>query len=762
MLLAAVLFATGADSVAAQATGTTRDWFAFRDSLAAHTDVAALHRLQAQLPTPGAAASPDALIARGLIRLRVYEVTGESVDGELAKDVFERGVERFSRVAWMHYGLALAQQARARAGPGEGLTVGASLAEILGRDPRARARAAAQRALEIDPSWAPPAVLIAELAVEDGRDRSALEDAKLALAGVRAAGGETPQVARALADVQTALGEYAEAETSAAGTDAASSHARAVALLLQAGREGEGARTYFATVDVLDGITAERVYRDVETIVAPDEAADWRAADLAGRRLWFHRFWGRRAAGSAVTEADRLAEHYRRLALARREYLRNSRRGVDGAGVLLSESWSSGSPFDDRGIILLRRGVPQQIVETRLDGVLPNETWVYADLAGRGNVLFHFAALRGSRDYNLVSSLLEALEPKLDPVLDKVRFDRAVLTLLEDRAAFEPGYQAAAGRLRSLLLSLPAEEVRVRDATEIRNLVKRTVERVDADYRQEARVALAADVHAARFDRALAFHYDLVTFRAPFGRTDLTALFAVPAQDLGAQEAAATFVYPVNISVILMDTLTDAVIRRDTMQRVTTPAPLRAGEFLRLHVTLPVTPSEHTVYRVVAASPAIGSGSVETGARTLRDYSGLELQISDLVLATADSAGDWTRGDLRLALTLPRRFEPGRPFTLFYEIYNLDADSPYRTQIRVDPVDAGGAWNAVKRLFGSGSPRIDLRFDDIAAPADDGAIRQLRNLESELPPGRYRMRVTVTHAATGQRAENETTFEVIR
>jgi GWxTD domain-containing protein len=584
------------------------------------------------------------------------------------------------------------------------------------------------------------------------------------LLAVAAAGGEGAVIARALADVQTALGDYREAETAsfAGGSGPASLHARAVALLLQTGRESEGTAVYFRAVDELDAATAERLYRDLEAIARPNEAADWRVADVAGRRAWLHRFWSHRAAESGVTEAERLSEHYRRLAVARREYLRNSRRGVSGSGVLLSESWVDGSPFDDRGIILIRRGVPGQIVQTRMDGVLPNETWVYPDADGSGNVLFHFVALRGTRDYTLMSDLMQALDVKLDPVVDKARYDRAVLTLLEDRAAFEPGYQAAAGRLRSLLTSLPESEVRVRDATEIRSLVRRTTERVDADYRRAARLALAQDVQPARFDRPLDFLHDLFTFRAPFGRTDLTAVFALPAQGLAAEEESGRRVYPVALSVILVDTLTDAVTRRDTVQRVVTTEPLRAGDWLLVHLTLPVSPSEHSVYRVVARSPAVGSGSVYAGTRTLRDYSGMQLQVSDLVLAQPDSAGDWVRGDLRLALTLPRRFQPGRPFRLFYEIYNLERDAPYRTQLKVDPVEGGGAAGAVKRLFGGGPPRVDLRFEDVAVPGPDGAIREFRSLESDLPPGRYRMQVIVTHARTGARAESETLFEVIR
>ncbi len=741
----------------------TREWTSYRDSLRALSDVPALQRLQSRLPMPGMATTPEPLIERGLIRLRIAEVTHDATDAQLAREAFERGADRFPRVTWMHYGLALAYagEAAARLNQENGITVTHSFAEILGKDPKSRARKAAQDALELDSLFAPAAVLLARLAVDDGRDHGDIVAARQALLGLRRNGQATPEVNSALAEVETALGDYHQAEAALdEGGSAPTLVARAQALLLQPGRDDAGAAAYFAAVDTLDAASAERLFQDVGVIATAAEVADWEHADLSGRRFWLHRFWERRAADSGVTPAERLAEHYRRLALARRDYLRNSRRGVNGSGVLLAETATGGSPFDDRGVVLLKRGLPERVVSTRSDGLLPNETWIYRAPDGTSNQLFHFVALRGSRDYSLVSDLLQALDGAVDPIEDKARFDRAVISLIEDRAAFEPRYQAAVARLRADLLTFNTGS-RVIDQTEIRRMVHTEVESVDAEYRRQARQALASDVYVARYDRELPFHFDVFTFRAPFGRTDLTAAFAIPAEGAAALEEQGRRVYPVALSIILQDTLTDDVTRRDTLVRIATAQPLHAGDFLRAHVTLPVLPSDNTVYRVVARSPVVDAGSVFTGTTRLKDYTGAGLQVSDLVLASPDSAGDWERGDLKLAVTLPRRFQPGHPFTLFYEIYNLAADAPYRTHLTVDPVQGGGALGSVKRLFGGGPPHIDLRFEDRARPDVTGALQELRRLGTDLPPGRYRMRITVTGVQTGERAESETVFEVV-
>jgi hypothetical protein len=473
--------------------------------------------------------------------------------------------------------------------------------------------------------------------------------------------------------------------------------------------------------------------------------------------LWIERFWSRRAAESGVAESERLAAHYQRLALARRDYLRNSSRGVDGSGILLSQSWVDNSPFDDRGLVLLKRGLPHTVVRTGSDGVLPNETWIYPGLE-TGNQMFHFVALRGSRDFSLVSDLLQALDPVLDPIVDKSRFDRAVITLISDRGAYEPRYQTLAARLPSELTTL--REANVLDAIGIRSMIGTMVSDVDADYRREARVSLSGDSYTARFDRALPFHYDLFTFRAPFGRTDLTAAFAAPTEGVAALEFDDRLVYPMAVSIILMDTLTDEVVRTDTILRIRPDRIIGPGEFVRGYVTMPVVPSEHTVYRMVVRNTPIDAGSVHAGDITLRDYTGLQLQISDLVLATPDGNGHWRRGSVALDVTLPRRFEPDNPFTLYYEIYNLEPDDAYSTHLRVEPEGGGGILGGIRRLFGGGT-RVDLRFDDRATLADDGAVREIRDLGSELPPGRYRMTVTIVNERTGEEAESTTTFEVV-
>lgn len=736
----------------ADAQAQRPDYDALRDTLSELRDVPLLYRLERAGGT-GTVTTAEPLIRRGLIALRIWELTSDRADAERARGVFEQASERFAADAWSHYGLALALahgpdvRLPSPGGVLDAVTVGQSFAEILGRDPKSRARRALRRALEIDRSFAAAAVLLSDLAVADGgRRRELIEEARTALLAAHTAGGATTESARALADMQIALGNYAAADAAASGVaeDAGTLRTRAIALLLQPSTTDEGAAAYWRGVGMLTADAAERYYADLEVLVLPSEAADWRVADVAGRRLWLERFWQLRAAEGGVTVTERLVEHHRRLASARTGYVRNSIRGTDGQGVLLAGT-TDRFPFDDRGIVLIRHGAPLAVTTTGTRGVLPNETWVY-DLPGQGRQLFHFVALRGTQSYVLVSDLLQAVDP--GAASNVVERNRAVVGLVADRAPYDSRYQAVVARLRQTLEQYPTLPL---DGTEVRSMLERT----DADYRRGARAAMHTDSYARRYTGDLPFHYDVFTFRTAEARTDLTAAFALPARMLEPISSATGTVYTVRLSVILVDTLSDAVTRRDTLHQVRVARPLNDDEFVRAHLSVPVLPSEHAVYRIVAADAASGRGRIEIGRHTLRDFTANRLMISDVVLAHPDSAGDWRRGEARFALALPRRFAADRPFTVFYELYNLPADSAYTTRISVRPLSGGG----IRRLFGGGGSKIDVRFDDVARTDALGHVQETRRLASDLRPGRYHMEISVT-TRDGRTVTTATEFEV--
>ena len=738
------------------------DFSALRDSLAGITDVPLLFRMERSVAPAGTAATVEPVVRRGLVALRIWELTRDRDDANRSRDVFETATERFPEERWSHYGLALARAYGPEIGlslPGNVLgsvTVGQSISEILGRDPRSNARRSLRRSLELDPAFGEAAVLLADLAVMDGgRKRELIEEARDALRGVQAVGGADAGTARALAEMEMALGNFAEAgavtegAVSANAEDAGVLRTRAMALLLQPGLTEAGAAAYWRGVDRLNDEAAGQYYTDLEVLATPTEAAEWRNADLEGRRMWLRRFWEMRAAGGGTTPGERLAEHYRRLTTARARYVRNSGRGTDGVGVLLDGEEQHDFPFDDRGIVFIRHGEPRSIVRTGQRGALPNESWFYT-LPGQGDQLFHFVARRGSQNFSLARDLLQAMDPAHG--LDASARASLVLSLVADRAPYEQRYQAILPRLTRLLRAAPNIDV---SSTEVRSLL----EVADAEYRPGARAAMRTDSYLRTYTGDLAYHHDVFTFRTPESRTDLTAAFAIPAGDVDVRSVEGGVEYAVRLSVIVTDTLLDVVTRRDTVHRFRFARRLADGELLRTNVSLPVQPSDDAIYRLVVADSASGRGRLVTGSSDVRDYAEAGLMVSDIVLAHPDSVGDWRRGGATFALALPRAFERERPFTVYYEVYNLPADRSYSTRIVVEPAGERGFLSRLGGLFGGGGAIINVGFADVSAPNADGVVAETRRLASDLAAGTYRMTVTVT-TADGGSAVTESTFVV--
>ena len=745
------------------ARGQSRDAARFRDSLRTISDVTALRRLERSLELPTVAHTVGPVLERGLIAQRLWEISSDREDARRARDAFQQAVRRFPEEPWAHYGLSLTLadgpeiRLTALGGVLSDVTIFQSVSEIFGKDPRSKARSAARKALDLKPDFGDAAILLSELALADGgRSMALVREARDALLETKAAGATSPSVTTALARMETALGNYSEAarvsEAAATAGDATALKARAQALFLQPGSETEGGQLYARALESLTAEAADAMYADVQVLLSPIDVAEWkRSTTDVQKRAWIERFWERRAADAGVTVAERLATHYRRLALASQRFVRNSARGALGAGALTTDVPAGNYPFDPRGAMLVRHGPPDAVISTKANGVLPNETWIYSLPDSEGNQLFHFVAGRGEQDYTLVGDIMRLIDPQvLNDGFNVTTRNSALLALLQDRTAYEPKYQVAVTRITTVLRKTPNLRI---DAAEIRTVLASS----EAAYRRDARAAITTDSYRREYEGDIAFLHDVFTLRSEFSRTELTAALALPAADIEPL-AGGGGVYALNLSVILIDTLQGTVTRRDTAVEVDAGRKLAPGDYVRTHVTVPVVPSEHTIYKLVVEDRVSGRGMMDEGSRRLRDYGSSErLLISDIVLALPDSAGDWRRGAQRLALALPRSFEPARPFTVFYEVYNFAQGEAYSTRIVVTPLDGKGG---IRGLLGGKAQPIEVKFDAVAQPDADGVLQELRQVAPDLGPGRYRMTIEVTANGSRRTAVTETQFTV--
>lgn len=759
--LAAVGLALAAVAFPQAAAGQRASWAGYVDSLAIRTDTAALRAIA---PRKADKAGVEALVAGGFAQLRVHQLTGSGRDIAAARKLFDAAVTRSPKDAWARYGYALALVG----GPGvrlpspggvlNAVVTPQSMAQIVGLDPASHARRELKRALKEEPGFTRAALELARQA-QAAHDHDDLVEARDALARIReAAGASAPaELVLALSEADRALGDVkaaAEAATSAgADAGAAGDYARGTALLRDPGHEQEGARAYMAGVERLDSATAARYYADIRYIATDEERGAWSRGDLAARKALLKEFWSMRAAVAGVEVADRLADHYRRLAVAEKEYHRDSSRGAPpiGAHTLLSND--SAAPFDDRGVIYLRHGPPDDIVRTTSSELRPNESWVYQGSQGAPRS-FHFIQFPNSPGYRLVDNVLAVVDPtganfNPEPLIqfldDRIAADPELAPLLAKMRSAQAG--ANAGRMGERAMGGSDEAgARAGAAPSVADL-QASAGPVAQKVRDRTTAALRTDTDAPQFDAKLPFYYDLFTFRGKGGKTDVVAALAVPADRL-TRVPERPDAYVLRLSFIVVDTARKTVTRVDTTYALRSDRRLGAGDYIRVEAQVPTVPTDAAVERLVLRDAAAGSaGEAYAASVPVREYAGGKLTISDIVLAEPRGTGAWRRGDVSLALVPPRQFPEGS-FAVFYEIYNLRPGASFETTIRVEGMDR----DAIRALLGIGGGSIRLAFRGEAQPNAEGVVQAVRRIKGQLKPGRYRITIQIRDVVSGESA----------
>ncbi len=694
-----------------------------RDSLARTTERRLIRRIEQDNAGLKTAAGS---VAAGLAALRSHELSGLSTDARNARQHFANARALDPASPWPLYGWAVAMlpMIKADSDPGRfGFAGDDALMQDLGLDPRSRARRALEKAVALDPSHTEAAQLLARLAVET-RDSEAATQATAALRALADAAPDDPGPRIALAAAALQIGDL---ETSAAAGRAAAAiatgaersnarHLAARALLQIDGREADGAAEYFAGLRDLDRPGASRYYDELRPIATASELAQLERLPIVQAQSWIETFWDMHAALSAVTVPHRLATHFQRLPHADAFYRREQRFGSPTRNALLLDRPMS--PYDDRGVIYVRHGAPNDIVRTR-----NTESWVYNDLGSRPE-MYHFTdggaeGIQGFNDWYLMYNL-------------PCDYDFNAARAVHDK------------RLSKL----------------VHRCDPLTVREVSALVRRDVRNALATDGDPFGFRRPLSATYDIYTFKGERGWTDVVATIGVqagPMRPLTIQGGAQQ--YALRTSFIVIDTAARAVARKDTTIQAGAATIANRGSILLGDVSLTALPAPGMVHRVLVADAYDETrGQLYGGPITVPDYSGDNLMLSDIVLAQPNTDGSFNRGSVSLSLVPWQAFQQGA-FRVFYEVYNVSPGHPYTTELKLESVGKGIS-GAVGGLLGK-RPAVSLRFDEVA-PANGLVIQQVRDAQADPSLGDYRLTVTITDQRTGQKVSRVRPVVVVR
>jgi len=373
---------------------------------------------------------------------------------------------------------------------------------------------------------------------------------------------------------------------------------------------------------------APETYEDADLahlrfLLTDDEVRTWETLDPAGRAEWFRAIWGRVDASPTTPENERKAEHYRRLAYARRQFAIDREPG-----------------WDRRGELLIRYGAPQSrtVIQPDARPVLglspPQEIWVYSWLG----------------------QAFRLADPMLRGDFQGGWADRTVISRRDLGFGNQPIDLGSTRSLESAGLALESR----REAEEFERMLARGTE------------ALAGTLpHAFWLDQGgakLDFVFDVVCFAGEAARSRLEIHSAFAATDLEWSSATAT------VDMVAVAKTLDY----EEVARVSHARSMPRGAPPRDRIALDLDPGPYRL-ALEARDRAGGKVGIFLTETMVPDFSASELALSDvqrcLDVRRASGPDPFRNGDWVVVPHPGGTYRAGTPVFLFFEVYHL-ARSP--------------------------------------------------------------------------------------
>lgn len=664
---------------------------------------------------------------RGLALLRIYQLTQASADGAEAERTLAPQLEQHPGDPWLQF------------------AYGEALAIKSPRDFPLRAAKYLLEALRLDTLHLPAAQALARLALASREKELLLE--------VRRAGERITrsrpnvellnllaEVAREQRDPDRA-NQHAIQALAAAPVTARALYNLAIAQLSRPQTMDEGYYNYLQAADRGDTAVWQRMRAELALIGDVDEQPP---SDTGANQpsALLETFWQVRSVRDGRRPAERVAEHYRRIAYARDKFY--AKHAITYMEDALNWNKESNLGFDDRGRVYIRYGEPTRVLRVTdtqnfnermrtgasssgRDAVMSNanakptgyfETWTY-DLPERERIIFHFQLPdQAGRGY----------------LLSKI-----------------PGCGVWLGNHQEMNGQYALLATKCGSGSAVAWSVEATLRDMNLWYQEQADLALKSDAFVAFYRRELTVDGDVYAFRSADGAREYAIAVALPAVPALRRADG----YRFDLRVTAADTVLGFTQQFDTTIVYPSARALGATDFFRFTNWIKLDSAHAPFYRVQVIAADSTYGRSFYGA--LPTFLPKGFDISDIVLGEPAAGGTFVRGPIRLNV-MPSRVFASANFRIFYEIYGLAAGTEYQTTITIAPNDSG-VRAALRKI--AGSETITLAFPGTVTTTESWRQQELRTIETTLAPGTYKITVTVQDNRNGAQALKTREFRVV-
>ena len=538
----------------------------------------------------------------------------------------------------------------------------------------------------------------------------------------------------------------------------------------------EGVQAYWRGLRAIESEEDASLYwHDLRPIASTEAYAEFTRLPLEQKPEYIRAYWQRMADQSFVNPDERLAEHYRRLHYVMSNYRLElpERRHYSSIDAYVPE-WQSG--FDDRGVIYLRHGEPDESATFSGPEFERNLSWKY-EAADAEPMLFHFVSNEDVTDYKLVRRLSDAVISTNTSMAGQTLLDESAGT----QSVLSPG---AVDALDARIIA--TQRVALQDLYRSRGHLDPDYDRVamglDTQILQEEEARLAQDIRIGTRTQSyepepsdpLLYPVYAVPFKSQSGGTEVAFYYALPTTGVTIlpRGAGSEVDYRYQLRVTSTDNPDDVLGRADEEVRIATPQEIPQGPGVMLPGIERVS-VEAGQYQYGLKVTDLNSGrfGILQGSVAVNELDGPGLAMSGVVLATrvepaVDPRNPFVRWGQIKVLALPSRmFRREQPIYVYYELYGLDAsagEARYRTTYTLSAREQNR--NVVARFFSSIGELLSGEEDrgavtysferSQAAPADP--LLEYVSLDvSESEAGNYLLSVEVEDLASGEKRQRD-------